>query len=85
MPRRIRDVAASLLALIALVSVLMFVDQRVRGRVGGVATEVAGGAWSAPAAVETIVSTGWTHYGANTYLVAFLAAGVVLVCLMLRT
>lgn len=85
MPRRIRDAIGSVLVLIALVGALMLLDQRVRGRVGGVATEVASGAWNAPAAVDTIVDTGWTHYGTEAYLVAFVAAGVVLVGLMLRT
>lgn len=86
MPRRIRDALGSVLTLIAIVAVLMLVDQRVRGRVGGLATEIADDGWRAPSqAVNTVVATGWHQYSDNTYLVAFLAVGAVLVCLMLRT
>ena len=36
-------------------------------------------------AVSSVVATGWFQYSENAYLVVFFAAGVVLVCLMLRT
>lgn len=85
MSPRVRDLLASTLAIVALVSALMLVDQRVRGRVGGVATEIVERGWSPPAAVDRVMGARWMQYGGNVYLVVFLFAGVALVCLMLRT
>ena len=87
MPRRIRELIGSALALTALFAILAIADPRVRHQIRGTASTVLDSRWEPPAvALDGVaLNTGWRAYSDNIYLAAFIVAGVVLVCLMLRT
>ena len=87
MPRRSRDLVATIAALLVLFGVLVWVSPQVRERV----TEFTGNSqeWVVPGnAVTTmfVSATGWvsTYASDNTYLFSFLVVAVVLFVLMVR-
>ncbi len=85
MPRRIRDAVGSILALLILLGILTSIDDRVRERfrlfVNDLVTD-----WSRrPTALgDAVVEAAQSQGIEGTLLMIFLAAGVVLVLLMLR-
>ena len=87
MPRRIRDLALAALGAALLVGALALVDQRVPAQVAGVARHVTSGEWRAPGSVvDRLVADVTGSYVANDiFLLSMVAAGVVLVILMVRT
>ena len=87
MPRKIRDVVGSVLALMALVAVLMYVDERARVRVDRFVQELPKTVLSQPqSAIDGALAhvIGDTRFG-NVFLISFVGAAALLVVLMLRT
>jgi hypothetical protein len=86
-PRRIRDVLGSALAVIALVAVLVSIDERAREGFARVASDVSHARWSAPLAPITSVVAGVSADPRfeNMFLMALVGAAVVLTLLMLKT
>lgn len=87
MPQRIRDFGVAALALGAVFAALTRIDERVPGEVAHAFAQVSSGAWlDAGSPVGNLVSTlSATPALDNVLVVGFLAAGVVLVILMVRT
>lgn len=87
MPRRIRDIARSVLALLALFFVLVSLDERVKDRLRQFFSDASGVTWTdQPSALgDAMVDAASRHGIDSVYLVTFLCVGVVLVLLMLRT
>jgi hypothetical protein len=87
MPRRIREVVGSVLALMALVAVLVCVDERARVRVDRFVNDLPETTWSQPqSAIDGAIAyvAGDTRFG-NVFLISFIGAAALLVVLMLRT
>jgi hypothetical protein len=87
MPRRIRDLALAALGAALLIGALALIDQRVPAQVAGVAREVSSGGWHARgSAIDNLVADVTGSAVANDlFLFSMVAAGVVLVILMVRT
>ena len=87
MPRRIRDLAVAALGAALLVGALALIDPRVPAQVAGVARDLSSGRWHARgSAVDNIVTEMAGSSVANdVFLFSMVAAGVVLVILMVRT
>jgi hypothetical protein len=91
MPRRIRDLAATVAVLLVLLMLLIAIDSRVRDRVGQFSGDVVRLDWSASGgsfisgAAATIYDVVAVYASDNTYLFWFLVGAVVLFVLMLRT
>jgi hypothetical protein len=87
MPRRIRDLALAALGAALLVGALAVVDQRVPGEMAGMARGVSSGQWHARGSVvgDLVANVTGSSVANDTFLFAMVAAGVVLVVLMVRT
>ena len=87
MPRRIRDLALAALGAALLVGALALVDQRVPAQVAAVARDVSSGQWHARgSAVDHFLADVTGSSVANdVFLFSMVAAGIVLVILMVRT
>ena len=87
MPRRIRDLALAALGAALLIGALSLVDRRVPAEVAGVARGVTTGQWHARGSiVDNLLADVTGSYVANdVFLFGMVAAGVVLVILMVRT
>jgi hypothetical protein len=87
MPRRIRDLALAALGAALLVAGLGLIDRRVPAEVAGAARHVSSGQWRAPGSAVDIVLTavGGSAVANDVFLFSMVAAGVVLVILMVRT
>jgi hypothetical protein len=87
MPRRIRDLALAAFGAALLIGALALIDQRVPREMAGVAREVSAGQWHGRgSAIDNLVSDIVGSPVANDmFLFAMVAAGVVLLILMLRT
>jgi hypothetical protein len=87
MPRRIRDLALAALGAALLVGVLGLIDRRVPSEVAGAARSVSSGQWrESGSAVDTLLSALTNGPVADDlFLFSMVAAGVVLVILMVRT
>ena len=87
MPRRIRDLALAALGAALLVGALALIDQRVPAHIAGLARDVSAGQWHARGSmVDHLVASATGSYVANdVFLFSMVAAGVVLVFLMVRT
>lgn len=87
MPRHIKGVVGTALALAALLAVLRTFDTRVQEHVNGLTRSVSGGNWSEPSSTLGRAIGELVGYQAfdNVFLVSLLAAAIVLVLLMLRT
>jgi hypothetical protein len=87
MPQRIRDYGVAALVLVALFVVLTRVDGRVPARVTQAIADVANGQWIAGGSPvgELMMSVSASPAVTNVFVAALLAAGVVLVFLMVRT
>lgn len=87
MPRRIRDIAGSVLALFLLFSVLVSLDDRVKDRFRQFFSDASDVTWTdQPSVLGNAMVDAASRYGIDSvYLIAFLCVGVVLVLLMLRT
>ena len=88
--RTFRDLAATLVVLIALFGTLMLIDPRVREQFGQITGEVQGQGWSAPegpigSAAEAAVSITSNYASDNPFLFSFAVVAVVIFMLMLRT
>jgi hypothetical protein len=83
-----RDLIGSMLALVALVAVLISVDDRARAGFDQLMTDAAETGWSNPpsATIGAVIVDVTSHrHGDSVYLISFLAAAALLVLLMLRT
>jgi hypothetical protein len=87
MPRRIRDLALAAMAAALLVGALGLIDRRLPAEVAGAARSVSSGQWREPgSAVDTALTAVEASPVANdVFLFSMVAAGVVLVILMVRT
>jgi hypothetical protein len=86
MPRKIRDLVLAALGVALLVGALGLVDHRVPGQVVGAARDVSAGRWHAPAPVAQLFADISADPILNDgFVIAMVAAGVVLVFLMVRT
>ena len=87
MPRRIRDLALAALGAALLVGALALVDQRVPAQVAGVARDVTSGQWHARGSVldQLVADVTGSAVANDFFLFSMVAAGVVLVILMVRT
>jgi hypothetical protein len=87
MPQRIRDYGVAALVLAALFAVLARVDDRVPGRAAQAIADVANGHWIAHGSPvgDLMMSISASPAVTNGFVAALLAAGVVLVFLMVRT
>jgi hypothetical protein len=87
MPKRIRDAAGSALAVVVLFAALVSFDPRARTHMAGAVAAVTDARWSdSPAAITGAVGDVFRDLRVqNMFLVSMVAAGVVLVVLMLRT
>jgi hypothetical protein len=87
MPGRIRDLALAALGAALLVGALALIDQRVPAHVAGVARHVSSGEWRAPGSVVDNLLADVTGSAAanDVFLFSMVAAGIVLVILMVRT
>jgi hypothetical protein len=86
-PRRIRDFVGSALAAIALVALLVSIDERARGSFDRIVSDVSHARWSATVAPVTGAIAGLSADPRfeNMFLVSLVGAAVVLTVLMLRT
>lgn len=87
MPQRFRDFGVAALAIVAVFVALTRIDGRVPGELTHAFGQLVNGRWIQP---SSPVGSVWASVSANPALdnlivVAFLAAGVVLVILMVRT
>ena len=87
MPRRIRDLALAVLGAALLLGALALIDQRVPAQVAGVARDMSSGEWHARGSViNTLVAdVAGSPVANDVFLFSMVAAGVVLVILMVRT
>jgi hypothetical protein len=87
MPRKIRDLALAAFGVALLVGALGLIDRRVPEEVQGFARNVSTGQWRAPGSMVDTVLTDITGSAVanDIFLFGMVAAGVVLVILMLRT
>ena len=87
MPRRIRDLCLAALALAAAFAALTRIDDRVPARVAQGVKEIASGTWHDPGSPvgNVIADLAASPALDNVFMAAMLAAGVVLVFLMVRT
>jgi hypothetical protein len=87
MPRRIRDLVLAALGAALLVGALALVDQRVPAQVASIARDLSSGQWHARgSAVDNLVADMAGSSVANdVFLFSMVAAGIVLVILMVRT
>jgi hypothetical protein len=87
MPRRIRDLALAALGAALLVGGLALIDKRVPAQVAGVARDVSAGEWHARGSVLDHLVTDLTGSAVanDLFLFSMVAAGIVLVILMVRT
>ena len=87
MPRRIRDIAGSVLALLVLFFVLVSLDDRVKERFRQLFSDASDVTWTdQPSALGNAMVDAASRQGIDSlYLITFLCVGVVLVLLMLRT
>lgn len=87
MPQRIRDYGVAALVLGLLLGVLTRIDQRVPDRVMQAASDVVNGRWKAPDTPlgSFLVDAASNPALDNMFVLALLAASVVLVFLMVRT
>jgi hypothetical protein len=90
MPKRVRDLLATIAVLVVLFGMLVSINPRVREHASGLSGGVSEQEWTASTgAVEKVVHSVvvmTSHYAAdNTYLFVFGIAAVVLFVLMLRT
>ena len=88
--RTFRDLAATLVVLIALFGMLMLIDPRVRDQFGQLTGEVQGQGWNSPegpigTAAQAAVSITSDYAYDNPFLFSFAVAAVVIFMLMLRT
>jgi hypothetical protein len=87
MPRRIRDLALAAIGAALLIGALALVDQRVPGEMAGMARDVSSGQWRGRGSVidNLVTDVIGSPVANDTFLFAMVAAGVVLVILMVRT
>ncbi|MGH7336034.1 MAG: hypothetical protein ACREI7_00530 [Myxococcota bacterium] len=87
MPQRIRDYGVAALALAAVFAALTYIDERVPAHVTESISDVAHGRWVEPGSAvgNLLASVAANPALDNFFVVALLAAGVVLVVLMVRT
>jgi hypothetical protein len=87
MPRRIRDLALAALGAALLLGALALVDRRVPAQVASAARAVSAGEWRARGSVVDILLTdiAGSPVANDVFLFSMVAAGVVLVILMVRT
>lgn len=87
MAGRFRETLGSLLTLVALLAVVMSLDDRVADRLRQVAGEAAARAWTLPSsALAGVLGATMDMPGLqNAFLLTFVAAGVMLLVVMLRT
>jgi hypothetical protein len=87
MPQRIRDFGVAALAIAALFVALTRVDQRVPSHVSQTIGDVASGRWASPGSPlgNLLMTVAASPALDNVFVLALLAAGVVLVFLMVRT
>jgi hypothetical protein len=87
MRRRIRDLALAALGAALFLGALALVDQRVPGQVAGLARDVSSGQWHerGSTASHLIADVTGSAVANDVFLFSMVAAGVVLVILMVRT
>jgi hypothetical protein len=87
MPRRIRDLALAVLGAALLLGALALMDQRVPAEVAEMARDVSSGQWHGTGSVidDLVADVIGSPVANDTFLFAMVAAGVVLVILMVRT
>ena len=90
MPRNLRDLAATLVALVVLFGMIAVINPRVRERVGQVTSDAQSQQWDSSKgpianATTAAVATTSSYAADNPFLFVFAVAAVVLFVFMLRT
>jgi len=88
MPRKVRDLLLAVVGAALVVGALALIDRRVPGQVAGMARDVSAGGWHARGSLlDTVLGDVLTSapMAEDMFLMAIVAAGVVLVILMVRT